>query len=337
MKVKGFDKFIHYTTDDAEGLWADFDGVEAEDWATSAHTQLSTLPARDPVNGQWSQCGFVCPLKNAPEVDLVNSELEGEVAQCLAQVIPGTSAVVLCVEKRERALPSSTISDKLNDRVSAFENREQRPANRKEWAILKDEVIATELTKAPIKRSRIYILLDLPHVYVFTGSPKIAEDITAMIRKVFGSCPVFPTAAPELLIIGALKSVLLPGDDEDAVFTAGIKGTLINGEGEKLSVSNSNMDEARYASLVQDEGFFPIELMFSLAPGDSVGALVRVNIKGAVKSFEPVLSGELPELTSGSDKDSRQADLWIVLQSLRNLRDAFVAAGIENDPDEEEL
>lgn len=361
MKVKGLDKFQHYYLDriaekDREGhdlptalsFYANIGhkGLHinaeerANEFADIAHRVFSAYRAKDPANGQWRTWGFVNPLIGQPEIEIRNHEGEEETTQRLLDVIPGTTAVMLCVEKRERVLPSSSLADKVWERVKAFEEREQRSATKKDWAILKDEVTAAELTKAPIKRSRIWVVLWEWDCYVFTSSQKAAEETNALIRTAFSSWPTIPAYVNEELIQTFFRNVMLRDKSTSGSFIPGDKAILMNSEKEKITVSDSDLEESRYLTLVQEEHFKPTELLFMYyrdeAPRQRVW--VKMNKKGDVKSFS-LAAAEEGEEDGGEDikqqkergsasYDSKIAEVWMLLQSLGVFSGAMQKTGV---------
>lgn len=349
MKIKGFEKFQHYYLDRIWQKVVNGDDLpeildmyynigtrglnlladeRAQEFATALHAKLSAFRAKDPANGQWRTWGFVNPLVGQIEEELLDHERNLETTQRLADVVAGTTGVLLCVEKRERVLPSSSLADKVWDRVKEFEEREQRPASKKEWAILKDEVTAVELTKAPIKRSRIWVLLWEVDCYVFTSSQKAAEETNAMIRMALTSWPTIPAYVNEDVIQRFFRDVMLRDDTVKANFVPGDKAILMNSDKEKITVSDSDLEESRYLSLVQDEHFKPTELlfMFSIDAPQRHRVWAKMNKKGDVKAFslassddsdeEPGAELEVQRDRGTSGYDSRITEIWMLMQGL---------------------
>lgn len=348
MKIKGFDKFQHYyldrinqkinTGDDVPAILEHFNNIginglhlgaqdRAQDFANDAHSKLSQYRAKDPANGSWRTWGFVNPLVGQIEEELMDHDRNLEMTQRLADVVEGTTGILLCVEKRERVLPSSSLADKVWERVQQFEEREGRSATKKDWAILKDEVTAVELTKAPIKRSRIWVLLWESDCFVFTSSQKAAEETNAMIRMAFGSWPTIPAYVSEDSLQRFFRDVMLRSKETCGHFIPGDKAVLMNSEKEKITVVDSDLDEPRYIDLLNAEHFKPTELLFMFYQDEPVKHKVwaKMNKKGDVKAFS--LASVEEENDGGDDMkqqrerggagyDSRIAEIWMLMQGL---------------------
>ena len=154
------------------------------DVAIALNKVLATKPAADPGEGLWRSFGFTQPIPVDPEV-------YGD-DPAMAVGIAGVGAVLLCVEIRERVLPSASINDALIERVAAFEEKEGRMAVKKDIAMLKDEITSRMLKTAPIRRKRVPVLLAHGLCVMFTTSYKLSDDIGALLRKLFGTWPVTP-------------------------------------------------------------------------------------------------------------------------------------------------
>lgn len=371
MKIKGFEKFQHYYLDkiwaklaageDVPAVLKKYSHVDCSDEAMSEpgyaehvgqhmHRLMSQYPAHDPSNGQWRTWGFVSPLIGQPVETLKDFEGEEHDVQALAHCLPGSDIILLCVEKRERVLPSSSIADKVFERVQAFEEREGKAANKKDWAILKDEVTATELTKAPIKRSRIWVVLWNRDCYVFTSSQKAAEETNMLIRTAFGSWPTIPAYVSEELLRLFFRDIMLRKDALKQNFLPGDKGILMNNDKEKLTITDSDLEETRYRELIEEENFSPIDLLFLYGVDEPVKHRVwaRMNKKGDVKSFalgsldEESDEGEGTELATQREKgsagyDSKTTELWMLFRGLQAFSQGMYDAGVMKPRTDEEI
>lgn len=339
MKLKHFDRLQHYYLDkiwlkknDGSDLpailekYIDFTAGElsADAFIEALHYKLAEYPAVDPDNGVWRTWGFVQPFHGQPD-DFYDgqddSSIDAVYVPSLAVEIPETSDVVICVEKRERVLPSSAINDKLFERAKAMQEREQRELNRQDYAILKDEIIASMLKTAPVRRSRIYVMMSGHDLYVFTSSQKAAEETNALIRTAFSSLPTVPAFVDEKALKRFFKQVLLRDEDVCRVFTAGNNFKLKNDEGEVITVKDGDPDEKRYSELLQS-GFMPVELEFLIVPKDRMHQYVwvKMNHKGDVKAIFTNVRPEDEEdgtefdtqYERGSDGfQSKMAELWV--------------------------
>lgn len=146
--------------------------------STTLSNALSELEVSDPPEACYSTMGFV---ENGDELN--NSF-------CLQ--VPGTTAFLIQIEKRERVLPGVSVRNAVTKRMEKLIAKEVDgwTPTRKDWAQLKEEVEAEMLKFAPIRPNRIPVLISMPYVYVFTSSAKVGENCTALIRKAFGTFPV---------------------------------------------------------------------------------------------------------------------------------------------------
>lgn len=348
MKLKLFDRFQHYYLDKIwENVAAGKDvpaqldrylltvegSMAMEDFIRTLHGKLREMPAVDPDNGQWRTWGFVVPFHGQPDDMLSDDEYE----PALAIEIHETGAVLICVEKREKVLPSSAINDALFDRGKAMAEREDRELNRKDWAVLKEEVTAQLLKTAPVRRSRIYVLFDQRDLIVFTSSQKAAEDTTAIIRKCFSSLPTVPAYTNEAKMQVFFEAVIKHSDDYKN-FIPGTNVKLKSDEGEVVTVKDGEIDDERYTELLQ-RGFSITELEFAVTtnlPGmERIWA--KMNHKADVKTF--TTSSDSAE---GEDFDvqyergaagfqSKMAELWMQVRAIREFNYAMAATGVMVD------
>lgn len=340
MKMKHFDKFQHYYLDKiaenaSEGkdvaapLMAILNLREGHIHHVQAidilHDRLKELPAADPAHGQWRTWGFVPPHYAVPE-DMYAGKEDGEdkYVQPLVVEIHECNSLVMCIEKRERVLPSSSINDKLFERAAEMKAREERELNRKDYAILKDEVTAQLLTTAPIRRSRIYVMIDGLDLYVFTGSQKAAEDVTALIRKAFSSLPTVPAYVDKGAMQRFFRSILLREAEVSDLFMLGSHLKLVNDEKETISVKDGELAEPRYRDLLAS-GFFPTEMEFrfmSNLPGmENIWA--KMNHNGDVKAFSTSAESDDVDFGQEYDRGDNAFQLW--MSELWVMRRAIVA------------
>lgn len=358
MKLKGFDKVQHYLLDaiwkrEEEGRdvaatlrkyieFVDGSDVSPEDMIEHLHRQLSDRPAIDPDNGQWRTWGFVAPFPGQPEDIYVSNplEIEGEYQQALAVNVHETSTIVLCVEKRERVLPSSAINDKLFDRAKEFKEREDRELTRKDYAVLKDEVTAALLKTAPVRRSRIYVAFRDRDLFVFTGSQKAAEDVTAVIRSAFSSLPTIPAFNNEVVVQQFFKKVLQHDDEVFEKVEADGSVKLRNEEGEVITVKDGDLDDSRYGDLLK-QGFVPVELALLIhinKPGMRL-IQVKMNQKGDVKSISTSSEADENEFEDMYERgeagfQTKMAELWVFNRVLGEFIDVTKRHGLTLDRDE---
>lgn len=194
MKVKGFEKVI------IMHLGALFDAANAGEKSIKGfHRTLLNTPNMDEVGIHEFAAGRVSKLLEKYQVnDPIGYKTMGfapyadETGGKFTMGIPGTKAIVLQAEKRERVLPGISVRNEVTKRMAAWREKEIEgwEPTRKDWAQLKDDVEAEMLKTAPIRPTRYNVIIAVPYVFVFTTSAKTAEDINSIIRAAFGTWPV---------------------------------------------------------------------------------------------------------------------------------------------------
>lgn len=166
------------------------------DWAKQTAVRLSHYlgfePINDPADSNYRAWGF-SPI-SAAEGD---EDYNGKPAYAVA--VPGSAAIMVYAEVRERVLPSVSINTELAKRVSEFERKEERAANNKDIAILKEQVVASMLKTAPIRPKQVPVLFYKGLAIFFTSSAKTAEDASGLFRKVLGTFPAQKISQQERL------------------------------------------------------------------------------------------------------------------------------------------
>lgn len=135
-------------------------------------------PARDPEPSQWSALGFVEEV--APQWNEIRAPYLSVPKTCF----------VMMLRLSERQLTAETINDAVAKRVAVLEDREQRSAYRKEYAEIKEDVIAQLLPLAFIRSKHIPVIFTDKRVIVGTASAKTAEHAMALIRSAQQTAPV---------------------------------------------------------------------------------------------------------------------------------------------------
>lgn len=352
MKIKLFDRFQHYYLDK---IWQNAaagkdvavtldrylltveGSMSMPDFIETLHNKLRDYPAVDPDNGQWRTWGFVVPFNGQPADmhDDRNHLGEGdEIVQALAFEIHETGAVIICVEKREKVLPSSAINDKLFDRAKEMAEREDRELNRQDYAILKDEVTAALLKTAPVRRSRIYVMFDQRDLLVFTSSQKAAEETTALIRTAFSSLPTVPAYTNQTALQLFFKEVMKRDEKVCSTFQPGTTVKLKSDEGEVITVKDGDVDDERYTDLFR-QGFAANELELQMRctlPGME-HIWVKMNHKGDIKSFSSSAEADGDEFEEqyerGADGfQSKMAELWVLHKAIRAFNEEMAKTGV---------
>lgn len=353
MKVKGFDKLQHYYLDavwrrieegkDVAATLEQYvlmnDGkTDIEDFIVHLHRQLRDYPAIDPDHGKWRTWGFVVPFNGQPVEYISNPLGEGVEEQHLAVNIPGTTAVILCVEKRERVLPSSAINDKLFERAKEMKEREERELTRKDYAVLKDEVTAQLLKTAPVRRVRTYVMMNRADLFVFTGSQKAAEETNQIIRTAFSSLPTIPAYQSEVLLQDLFKKILRR---DQSKLNHGSYVKLRNEDKEVVTVKDGDLDDERYTDMI-DRGFTPIELEFYCSSGVlNMDIWVKMNHKGDIKALSTAEDDDLTEdfhsqyEVGEAGYQSKIAELWVLHKVIGNMVSIMEDKGVMYDRDAE--
>lgn len=350
MKIKQFDRFQHYYLDKiwencsaGKDVAAQLDrylltvegSMSMEDFIRTLHEKLDAYPAHDPDHGKWRTWGFVVPFHGqAEDLNIGSEEAGDQYVQPLAFEIHETGAVVICVEKREKVLPSSAINDKLMERAKEMADREDRELNRKDFAVLKDEVTASLLKTAPVRRSRIYVMFDGKDLLVFTSSQKAAEETTALIRTAFSSLPTVPAYVSAGALQDFFKQVILRDKDVCSKFQPGTTMKLKSSEGEVITVKDGDIDDARYTDRLT-EGFSPVEIelqLLSNLPGME-HIWVKINQKGDIKAFSTSAEADGDEFDTqyerGADGfQSKMAELWVLTRALREFNKQMAETGV---------
>ncbi|MFC0308600.1 recombination-associated protein RdgC [Gallibacterium trehalosifermentans] len=104
--------------------------------------------------------------------------------------------ILLVAHREEKILPSSVVKEALDNRVQELEAAQQRKLKKTEKQALKDDVVATLLTRAFSRHQRTALWIDSVNdlIYIDAASSKRAEDVLALLRKSLGSLPVVPFA-----------------------------------------------------------------------------------------------------------------------------------------------
>lgn len=223
MKVKGFEKVIILH------LGALFGAANAgEKSVKSFHRTLLNTPNLDEMSVHEFAAGRVSDLLAKHEVkDPIGYKTIGfapyadYVGGKFAMGIPGTNAIVLQAEKRERVLPGVSVRNEVTKRMDTWREKEIEgwEPTRKDWAQLKDDVEAEMLKTAPIRPTRYNVIIAVPYVYVFTTSAKTAEEINSLLRAAFGTWPVEHLLINDFVLRQSMEKVVrgnidgVTGDD----------------------------------------------------------------------------------------------------------------------------
>lgn len=102
--------------------------------------------------------------------------------------------LMLCSKKEERVLPSSVVSEMLQNKIVELEEQQGRKLSKKERTALKDELIFELLPRAFTFSTKTYAYIDPKGgwLIVDSASTKKAEDLLSSLRKCLGSLPAVP-------------------------------------------------------------------------------------------------------------------------------------------------
>lgn len=315
--------------------------------AIALNKVLATKPAADPGEGLWRSFGFTQPIPVDPEV-------YGD-DPAMAVGIAGVGAVLMCVEIRERVLPSASINDALIERVAAFEEKEGRMAVKKDIAMLKDEITSRMLKTAPIRRKRVPVLLAHGLCVMFTTSYKLSDDIGALLRKLFGTWPVTPIFTDSLhpwmhgLIYETKRPLDEMSDDEleEQRFYPGENAKLRDRDDDAvITIKDETLtQEGSTAQLLVDRAISVEEMTLTFYPRGALGdcANDRTNLKvhksGILKKFELAgltaadLDGVMDRMAGTEGPQDNElslrpmASLFIITKALKTLLDEMIKAG----------
>ncbi|WCZ66120.1 recombination-associated protein [Aeromonas phage phiA034] len=278
------------------------------DWAKETAVRLSHYlgfePINDPADSNYRAWGF-SPI-SAAEGD---EDYNGKPAYAVA--VPGSTAIMVYAEVRERVLPSVSINTELAKRVSEFERKEERAANNKDVAILKEQVVASMLKTAPIRPKQVPVLFYKGLVVFFTSSAKTAEDASGLFRKVLGTFPAQKISQEGRLLMFFREMVLnsahipqdlttadqeeldhirfLPGEDAKLVDTN--DGATYTIKGESLSVMSGTaypMLKDRMEVEIAEMGFAFYPQGAGCEETRASGWEVKMSDKGYIKKFGPL-------------------------------------------------
>lgn len=138
---------------------------------------LAEKPEAFPTGSQWYRTGFA-PLNPDINEDLVWSA-------------PG-GASVLTYMIHERSLTGATVREYVLARGKKLEEREGRKVYKKEYAQIKDEVIAELLPKAFIKHKRVPVLILGNLLVIGATTAKVAEMVLCDLRECMDGLSVVP-------------------------------------------------------------------------------------------------------------------------------------------------
>lgn len=259
--------------------------------------KLATKPEAFPTGSQWQRSGF------AP--------LNPDVNEDLVWVAPG-GVSVLTYMIHERALTGATVREYVLARGKKLEEREGRKVYKKEYAQIKDEVVAELLPKAFIKHKRIQILVMGNLLVIGATTAKVAEQVLCDLRECLDGLAVVPytTKVAPAQWLGDL--------------TAHKKGQLIAGDSAKLVNDVKDTVSFKGVDLSDDEpqtyrenGFFVKELGMWFGNEMYFKVTDTLIFKG-IKFAEDLLRVSRQD-ADGDVAALQDADIMLISDSIRKL------------------
>lgn len=101
---------------------------------------------------------------------------------------------MVCLRRQEKVMPPAAINERVADKIVALENREGRPALRREKTTLKEEVTLELLPRALTKSELLFAYFDIERNYLIidVGSANKAELVIDQLRAALDVLPVVP-------------------------------------------------------------------------------------------------------------------------------------------------
>lgn len=246
--------------------------------------------SRDPLASQWGSLGWVPPL----------ADNAGELIEDIGQGV-----ILLCAQFNERILPGKVRDEKLRERITKVEEMEGRRVYKSEYAQLRDEVEASLLPRAFIRRSKVYVMITRKgFMFIFTSSAKRADTVAALLRDsipAFGGPNAFWVYRTERNVLGLLREVAKfeVEDEENGVLIKATDAAVLQGA-DKRTIRIKGVDI--YSEDVADllpSGYEPSELRVKLIMGSDTLLTITLGGKYCYKAME--IPGV--EVEDGDDED----------------------------------
>lgn len=141
------------------------------------------------INGELSEQSVMDEYRFRPctEQELARSGFV-EVITELTHSVKGKT--FFRVKKEKKAIPASSVAEKVKTLSDEFEAEHGRKPSRKEKSAFKEKVVIELASRAIPNTSFIDGWYDSDHVVVLSSSASAAEDVLALLRKALGSLPV---------------------------------------------------------------------------------------------------------------------------------------------------
>lgn len=310
MKTKiKFTSFIPFL-----GTPAVFDWLKANNTIAPEHELLQTFRSKDPSATSWRSQGLVsCGLLDEEFIYSIEA-----------------GVFLMSVQFNERILPGKVRDEFLAERLKQFEDREGRKMNKKDYAVLKEEVEFELLPKAFIRRSQVPVLFFCRQrmVMICTSSAKRAGDAAAMLSGFFTNAgmpeTVFYPMDTQNPIVGTLTAIAKTGfiTDPDSNFKVGTSAVL-RGEGKQtIRIKDKDIEAGDiHKLLMQDYDVHELGMAFD-PNGNTDEPLLTFafNDKGIFKSLkfnDGVAKVEMGHAETAAEQLT--SVIWLTARTYRDL------------------
>lgn len=289
------------------------------DWLkdTDNHEQwnlLERFESKDPSATSWRSQGLVHVVENDGFIYPIEA-----------------GALLMNVQFNERILPGKVRDEFLAERLKQFEDREGRKMNKKDYAMLKEEVEFELLPKAFIRRSQVPVLFFCRQrmLLVCTSSAKRAFDVVALLHGFFNNAtqsePAFYPMDTTNPIVGTLTAIAKDGfqtDDGLSYFEVGTSAVL-RGEGKQtIRIKDKDIEAGDIHKLLM-QGYDVHELGMAHDPNgntDEPLLTFAFNDKGIFKSLkfnDGVAKVEMGQAETATEQLT--SVIWLTARTYRDL------------------
>jgi recombination associated protein RdgC len=260
--------------------------------------------------GRFTECGATQP-ESAGWV-----QPRGDKHDALMESVGGQLILRLCVERK--AVPSSAVKAKLDERLDKIEQETGRRPKGKQAKELKEEILQDLLPRAFPKRSAnlVWIAPKLGWVVINAGSMKSADRIVTRLVETLGGGivvrPINTQTSPSVAMAEWLKSKEAP-----AGFTIDRECELKQPDSEKSTVryARHTLDIDEVGEHI-DQGKMPTQLALTWASRVSFVLTEGLAIK-KIKLLDVVMEGNAS--ATGKDDGGFDADVAISTGELSQL------------------
>lgn len=153
----------------------------------------------------------------------------------------------LTVRIDEKVLPPAAVTKAVNEKIAEIEEREERRIYRKEKLAIKDDVVASMLSRAFIKTKivPVFYYAKTQLLVIACGTASDAESIVSLMREAFGSLKAVPFQIDNLcaVLTSGLCKYIEDGDTDLGPFALGDYLQLQNDMSEdRLAFKSGNDD-----------------------------------------------------------------------------------------------